>query len=109
MNFKLQQRNNKKTEVKRNTKYNLNQLVFAFVRIRFDVEDLDAAYVPYQPCESVAVCKESQIEVEVVVAPVALAIGTTTEPAVAVVVQAGSENPFVTLPHMNITTITSLF
>ena len=86
--------------------------LLAFVCNGFDVEDVGAADV-LSPFKSVAVCGESppEVEVEVVVAPVApvaLATGTSIEPAVAVVVDVGPEFPSATLPHMNITTMTSL-
>lgn len=53
------------------------------------------------PLESAAVCEEKPPEVELVVAPVALATGTRTEPAVTVDVDVACESPSATLPQMN--------
>ncbi len=71
-----------------------------------DAEDIGAADVT-SPFESVAVCEESSPDAEAVVAPVALATGTSAEPALAVVVEVGPEFASATLPQMNMTTITS--
>lgn len=74
--------------------------LLAFVCDGTDTED-DGIADETIPFES-AVCEERPPEVEVVVAPVALATGTSTEPAVTVVVDVASEFPSAILPYINI-------
>ena len=74
----------------------------AFVCEGFDAEDTAVAEVT-SPFESVAICEDELPGARLVVAPVALATGTSTEPAVTVVVDVARESPSATLPHINMT------
>ena len=77
-------------------------MLLALVCEGFDAEDVGVAEAT-SPFESVAVCEGRPLEVEVVVIPVALATGTSIEPAVTVDVAVASGFPSATLPHINIT------
>ena len=77
-------------------------MLVAFVCEGLDAEEAGVPEVR-SPIEPVAVCEKRPPGVEVVLAPVALATGTSTEPAVTVVVDVASEFPSATLPHINMT------